>query len=198
MQPDEPGRLAQERKSSADHYLGIDPAHQVQLRADFTDFYVREHPGFVVFLINIGASLHAAEDAMQEAMAEAWALVESGGWAEISNHRAWVRSVALRKFLRPPGPRTLPATVLVPDLPETVDPAGFMDEVAAGTLLVREALCALPHPLRAVIALQMDGFSGPETAACLGITAQQVRDRRKRARKILARKLADVERRQQP
>ena len=95
---------------------------------------------------------------MQEAMAEAWALVESGGWAEISTigHGSARWRSASSSAARP---RTLPATVLVPYLPETVDPAGFMDEVAAGTLLVREALCALPHPLRAVIALQMDGFS---------------------------------------
>jgi DNA-directed RNA polymerase specialized sigma24 family protein len=200
MQSDEPGPLAstQERKTSASHFPGTDPARLVQVRADFIDFYVREHHRVVVFLINNGASRQAAEDAMQEAIAESWALAESGRWAEISNHRAWVRAVALRKYRRPPGPRTLPAAVLVPDLAETTDPAGFMDEVTAGTLLVREALLALPPALRAVIAFQMDGFSGPETAAYLGITAQQVRDLRKKARKILARRLAGPERRQRP
>jgi DNA-directed RNA polymerase specialized sigma24 family protein len=198
MQSDEPGPLAQERQSSASHYPGTDPARLGQVRADFIDFYVREHHRVVVFLINNGASRQAAEDAMQEAMAESWALAESDRWTEISNHRAWVRAVALRKYRRPPGPRTLPATILVPDLAETGDSAGVVDEVATGTLLVCEALLTLPFALRAVIAFQMDGFSAPHTAAYLGITAQQVRDRRKRARKILARKLAGPERRQLP
>jgi len=54
---------------------------------------------------------------------------------------------------------------------------------------VIDALRSLPPGPQAVMAYNQDGFTGPEIADLLGITQQQVRDRLKKARKILRRRL---------
>jgi DNA-directed RNA polymerase specialized sigma24 family protein len=57
-------------------------------------------------------------------------------------------------------------------------------------MLVQDMLRGLGPRERAVMAYSLDGFKAPEIASELGLTPQQVRDARKKARKILAARLA--------
>jgi len=164
-----------------------DPAKMVEMRADFIEFFDREYVYVVRFVMRCGpASLHAAEDAAQEAFVDAWSLaVTPGKWSDVVDPQAWIRTVALNKYRRPPGPRRRPVIVPIPDLPETPQP-----DLTHENLLVLEALRSLDGQARAVMAFHLDGFPGPAIAAQLGITDQQARDLLKKARKILAADLA--------
>jgi DNA-directed RNA polymerase specialized sigma24 family protein len=191
MAADKPGPLASRRAAADPGGLPAgDLARLADGRSDFIDFYDREHHRVVVFLMHNGASRQAAEDAMQEAVADAWALVEAGRWAQVASPGAWIRVVALNKYRRSWGPRgalmVLPALDLGGVTGSAEDPADLADS----TLFVLQELRGLPAELRAIMAFQLDGFTGPETAGLLGITAQQVRDLRKKARKILRARLA--------
>jgi RNA polymerase sigma factor (sigma-70 family) len=166
-----------------------DPARMAAMRANFIEFFDREYAYVVRFVMRGGqASLDAAEDAAQEAFVDAWSLAVAeplGRWSDVSDPRAWIRTVALNKHRRPPGPRRRPVIVPVSDLPETPQP-----DLTHESLFVLEALHSLDEQTRAVMAFHLDGFPGPAIAAQLGITDQQARDLLKKARKILASKLA--------
>jgi DNA-directed RNA polymerase specialized sigma24 family protein len=190
MPASEPGPVASRREHRPAAARPRDLAQLAGIRAGFIDFYDREYRRVVVFLMSNGAVRQAAEDAAQEAFTDAWALTGSGKWPQVTNPPAWIRAVALRKYRRPAGPRVRPMTVPVPGFADTADPGDGLAELTAGTLAVHRALRDLPAGPRAALAFQLDGFTGPETAEQLGITAQQVRDWRKKARKILSRKLA--------
>lgn len=91
-----------------------------EVRAGFLEFFDREYLRVVRFVMRCGASFQDAEDAAQEAFAEAWALTEPPcKWAAVDDPQGWIRAVAVRRYLRPPGPRNRPAIVPVPDVPET-------------------------------------------------------------------------------
>ena len=60
-------------------------------------------------------------------------------------------------------------------------------------MVVMDALPGLEPELQAVMAFDLDGFTAAESRGYLGLTDQQVRDRRKKARKILAGKLGVME-----
>ena len=162
-----------------------------RMRAEFIAFYDCEYPRVVVFLIHCGASWHCAEDAAQEAFVEAWTLAERGGWGDIAEQRGWMRTVAFRKYRRPPGPRRCPPLVLpVADCPDPAQSSMDFADLTAETRFVVEVLRSLDPELRAVMAFDLDEFTAGETADLLGLTEQQVRDRRKKARRILAVMLA--------
>jgi RNA polymerase sigma factor (sigma-70 family) len=160
-----------------------------RVRREFINLYDQEHQRLVVFLMSTGASFPAAEDAMQEAFADAWALVQSGEWETITNPPGWIRVVGLRKFYRQQGRSRTSLTL--PDAVEAPTRAEPLAELAAGTNVVLQALASLLPDQRAAIAFMMDGFSCQETADYLGITNQQVRDLRKKARRKLAGQLGE-------
>jgi RNA polymerase sigma factor (sigma-70 family) len=163
------------------------------VRDSLLDFFDHESIYVVRFVMRCGASLHEAEDAVQEAFIDAWALTAPPcRWAEVVDPRGWIRTVALRKFRRPPGPRKRPISVSVADLPEIPQLGTSHAELTDGTLLVLDALRSLDPKMQAVMAFHLDGFSGPEIAVELGITHQKVRDLLKKARKILAGQLAGI------
>jgi DNA-directed RNA polymerase specialized sigma24 family protein len=66
------------------------------------------------------------------------------------------------------------------------------DEFTAGKSLVREAVRSLNLKAAAVIAFDIDGFTTPEIAAFLNITAKEVYELRRKARTSLRRRLAGV------
>jgi RNA polymerase sigma factor (sigma-70 family) len=168
-------------------------ARMAAMRADFIEFYDDEYLGVVRFLIRCGASPPAAEDAAQEAFVEAWArIAPSDTWADIASPRAWIRTVAHRRYRRPAGPRRTPPAEPVPDVPETACPGMSHADLTDETLLVLDALRSLRPDAQAVMAFHLDGFTGPEIAAQLGMSAQQERDLLKQARKVLARHLAGI------
>jgi RNA polymerase sigma factor (sigma-70 family) len=147
-------------------------------------------PLVVRFLMRYGATLHDAEDAAQEAFTDAWDRVErTRTWAEVTDPRGWIRAVALRKYLRPPGSRRRPISVPVPEVPEAPTPGAGHAELLPGTLLVLDAMRSLDPEPRAVLAFHLDGFSAPAIGTQLGISDQKVRDLLKKARRILARTL---------
>jgi DNA-directed RNA polymerase specialized sigma24 family protein len=159
-----------------------------RMRAEFIDFYDKQHHALVAFLMNSGASFHTAEDAMQETFAAAWKLVRSGEWSKVTNPPGWIRGVGLRKYYGQIAPGVTPL-----DFANAPDPGERPTDVTDETLIVMEALHSLPSDQRVAIAFMMDGFTCPETASHLGITDQQVRDLRKRARKFLAGKLDETQ-----
>jgi DNA-directed RNA polymerase specialized sigma24 family protein len=162
--------------------------------APFIEFYDREYHLVVRFVMNCGASLAAAEDAAQEAFLDAWRLMSvPGKWAIIDDPRGWIRVVALRKYWRPPGCRKEPQAILQPVTPDTGDAGVSQVDLSVGALVVIDALRGLEPELRAVMAFDLDGFTAAESGGYLGLTDQQVRDRRKKARKILAGQLGIIE-----
>jgi RNA polymerase sigma factor (sigma-70 family) len=188
MQPGDQSRVA-----SGDVAIGT--AEMAEMRADFIEFYDREYPYVVRFVMQHfrDASLHAAEDAAQEAFLDAWGLTaRPGKWETIADPRGWIRKVALNKYRRPPGLRRSPLVLPVPDFPETPQPGDSHADLTHEALLVLDALRNLDSELRAVMTFHLDGFTGPAIAAQLGITDQQARDLLKKARKILAANLAGI------
>jgi RNA polymerase sigma factor (sigma-70 family) len=162
------------------------------VRADWISFYDSQYHLVVRFVMNNGASLYEAEDAASEAFTEAWRTMETkpGSWHSITSKQAWIRTVALRRYWRPPGPRTRPligAAAEVPDLPSLGPDIG---DLAAQAQMVLQALRSLDEDARAVMAFRVDDFTTAEIADALDLTEQRVRDIEKRARRDLKRYLA--------
>src|SRR5690348_8144746 len=80
------------------------------MRADWIAFYDTEYHLVVRFVMRNGASLEDARDATEEAFLDSWALMtqQPASWSQIRDRRSWIRTVALRKRLRPPGARRRP------------------------------------------------------------------------------------------
>jgi len=192
MRPSEHDRRGAEPAGAAACGPALE-AGVAEARADFVDFYDGEYHLVVRFVMHCGASMPAAEDAAQEAFIDAWVLTaQPDKWAQVTDRSGWIRKVALLRYIRPPGPRRRVLAVLVPDIPETAQPGAGHDDLASGTSAVLDALRSLELLPRAVMAFHLDGFSGPEIAAQLGITQQKTRDQLKKARKTLAAKLANI------
>ncbi len=83
----------------------------MQVRTDWISFYDTHYHRVVRFVMHNGASQADAQDAAQEAFIESWALMSSdpSRWQAITGKEAWIRTVALRRYRRPPGPRRRPA-----------------------------------------------------------------------------------------
>lgn len=170
-----------------------DDGRAAEIRADFLAFYDREYLPVVRFVMRCGAGLQAAEDAVQDAFVDAWALTtRPDAWMAIADPRGWIRRVALRKYRRPPGKHRRPVTIPVSDLPEMPLPGHSQMDLTNDTLLVVAVLRRLDPEMQAAMAFHLDGFTGPQIASQLGITDQKARDLLKAARKILARDLAGL------
>lgn len=154
------------------------------MRQEFLDFFDAEYHLLVRFMMRKGASLDKAEDAAQEAFKRGWEKVQHGQWPQITNPLGWIRIVALRQY-QPQG------AVLTGQLPDTVGPGPGHAELTGQALDVVAALKLIDDEnARAVVALDMDGIPGPAIAAMLDLTEQQVRDLRKKARRMLKKQLA--------
>jgi len=164
----------------------------VAMRGQWITFYDAEYHLVVRFLMRSGASLEDARDAAGEAFAESWALLQRrpDSWAQINNQRSWLRTVALRKHRRPPGPRRRLVPVAGAEIPDTAAPGLEPGELTAQTLAVLEALGRLDRQAQTVMAFLMDGFPAPVIAQAMGITEQRVRDVTKKARATLKRTLS--------
>lgn len=160
----------------------------VHMRAAFQELYNSEYHQLVRFVMLNGANAPAAHDAAQDAFTDAWELTtQPGRWEAIRNPCAWLRTVALRKYSRPPGARRRPPTVPLEQIPDR--PVEDHSNLSALTLDVLAALQSLDADTRAVIAFTLDGFTAPEIAAELGMRVQKVRDLIKKGRKQLRRTL---------
>jgi RNA polymerase sigma factor (sigma-70 family) len=161
------------------------------MSADFSEFFDSQSHKVVAFLMQNGASLQDAEDAAQQALVDAWKLSQDRvRWEKIRNPEGWIREVARRKYLRPPGPRRRPPTQ-AGDLPEMPSLQADPGELTPATLDLLAALRTLDDEARAVMAYRMDGFNFREIADAMGIYEQRARDIQKRTRRILMRILGN-------
>ncbi len=167
------------------------PGSLVQVRTEWISFYDAHYHRVVRFVMHNGASQADAQDAAQEAFIESWALMSSdlSRWQAITGKAAWIRTVALRRYRRPPGPRRRPLTAEdeIPDLPA---PGPGHEELTVQAQLVLRALRMLDEEARRVMAFDLDGIPAADIADELGITQQRVRDVKKKARATLKQELA--------
>ncbi len=169
-------------------------ANMAKMRQDFLDFFDIEYALVVRFVMRMGAGLPDAEDAMQHVAEQGWRMVNQGGWSSISHPRAWARKVALNHYRS--QHRKIHSEVLRPvDTDATLAVPGHADLVGQARDLL-QLLQLLDEDCRAVIAFDLDDVPGPQIAAMLAKTPEQVRDLRKKARRQLARHLAHSDTRQ--
>jgi RNA polymerase sigma factor (sigma-70 family) len=170
------------------------PGNLVDMRAGWIDFYDAHYHQVVRFVMHDGACLEDAQDAAQEAFVESWTLLSNdpARWAVITNKMAWIRVVALRKYRRPPGPRTRPRLALTAEIPDLPCLGPEPGELTVQTQTVLQALRNLDEEARAVMAFDLDDFPTADIAAALEITEQRVRDVKKKARDVLKRTLAGL------
>jgi RNA polymerase sigma-70 factor (ECF subfamily) len=165
------------------------------MRAAFIELHDREYRPVVGFVMLNGATLDQAEDATQAAFMEGWALLRRSPeqWAEVRKPRGWLRTVAVRNYRRPAGQRREPPTILNCQLPDRADEGMDPADLTTQTIQVLNALAALPDDVKIVMAFRMHGFSAVESAAHLGISAQQVRDLLKKGRRVLKTRIAETD-----
>jgi RNA polymerase sigma factor (sigma-70 family) len=155
-------------------------------QSGFADFYGRELPALVRFVMRHGADVEEAVDAAQTAFVRA--LVR---WDMIYNPRAWLRRVAYHEYLR----RLREINELIddpPDLPGPLPPDAHLD-IDEQTRNVYMALSQLPYKQRQIMSWHYDGFSHAEIATELGMTEGAVRQNLHRARRALAEQLRKTE-----
>lgn len=146
------------------------------IREDFALYYRQHMPKLIRFVMRYGANPYEAADAAQAAFIEAFR-----SWHLIETRAAWLRTVAVRQFLRQ-APR--PEEELTDAAPER---EVFSCPLEAVVLREEEAhvfaaLGQLPMKQRQVMAWHLDGFSTGEMAAALDMTPAAVRQNLARAR----------------
>jgi RNA polymerase sigma-70 factor (ECF subfamily) len=145
----------------------------------YDSFYRDRYSKTVVLLIGSGASRSDAEDAVQEAMIQAWEQ-----WGTLHNPTAWVRTVAIRKYWRLAAARR-PTERLGESVPDWSGDSGlaiFEDEDQQRVLA---RLGALPLEQRIVLALLIDGATRKEIAELTGKPEATIRSLLRHARKTL-------------
>jgi RNA polymerase sigma factor (sigma-70 family) len=141
----------------------------------FDPFFRERFSRTVVLLTAMGASRADAEDATQEAMILAW-----NQWSSIREPAAWVRTVAVRSYLRlrRGRPEVTALDESAPDPAADDDLGSFEEEQRQVLHLLRK----LPDGQRAVAALYYDGLNCEEIAALLGKAPATVRSHLRHAR----------------
>ncbi|MFC7304683.1 RNA polymerase sigma factor [Streptomyces monticola] len=153
-------------------------ASDSMVRVDFAQYYAQHMVRLTRFVMRHGATAHEAADAAQAAFTAAFPQ-----WAAIERPAAWLRTVAVRQFLRRPGPQEAP----VGEVPDEPAGCGPLDEVMVKEegRRVLAALSGLPMRQRCVMAWHLDGFSHGEIADALAMSPAAVRQNLHRARTAL-------------
>jgi RNA polymerase sigma-70 factor (ECF subfamily) len=155
------------------------------VHAEFESFYTASFSRLVGQLALVTGDLHEAEDLVQEAFARA-----STRWARLRGYdipEAWVRRVALRLAANTARQGRRRAAALL-----RVGPAPTTPAASADALAVDIALRTLPIRYRQVVVLHyLLGLPVEEVARELAIPAGTVKARLFRARRALAKKLAE-------
>jgi len=154
----------------------------------FDEVYTRFHERIFRFLLRLSGKRHIAEDLFQET----WVAVarDAHGLVEGSDLPAWLFAVARNRY------RSYRRWALL-DVTRLFSFASESDETApspegevfarAEALLARRAFEGLTPGSKEVLLLSIgEGFSAPEVALALGITAEAARQRLSRARAELA------------
>lgn len=146
----------------------------------FGPFFRKRFSSTVVLLIAMGADRTDAEDAAQESMILAWQQ-----WESIREPSAWVRTVAVRTFLKQVRLRQQRRTDSLDELPHDLPDHGdlhlFTDQQQNTLRVLRD----LPQQQRIVAALFYDGLACEEIATLTGKTPATIRSHLRHARKAL-------------
>ncbi|MGW4725455.1 RNA polymerase sigma factor [Streptomyces sp. NPDC004291] len=159
------------------------PRTAAQHPGDFAAFYTTEMTRVTVFLMNLGASPYEAADATHEA----FLIILPDKWRTLEHPRAYLRTVAYRKYLQQITSRALP-TDPVPDRPGGTCPVELL-VLSDEQQHLLDLLATLPPAEREAMAWKLDGFSHEETAAFLGKNPAAVRQAYGRARTRLKKAL---------
>jgi RNA polymerase sigma-70 factor, ECF subfamily len=140
---------------------------------------------------SIVPDMEVAETVVQEAFLLAFSDIEryepTGKFGAWLARLAFNQALALRRSARPgaAAPVAEPVTAALPANGNGSEAAGQIDEVPSRQLL-EQAIDGLPEVFRTVFVLRaVEGISGIETAACLGINETTVRTRLYRAQRRL-------------
>ncbi|MFI7020895.1 RNA polymerase sigma factor [Streptomyces sp. NPDC050164] len=177
----------------ADAPAAVADARQLSLPAvDVSSSYQEDRSHLIRFLLRHGASFPEAEDAVHSAFVE---LMRTR--RPVQSPRAWLRTVAVRAFLRQ----------MVTEQPEH-DLADRLAEASVNwhTPLhavelgeqqrrVLQALIQLPFKQRSVMAWHLDGFSTAEIAEAMGLEKPEVLQNLSRACRTLKQQLGITGRR---
>ncbi|MFD3998912.1 RNA polymerase sigma factor [Streptomyces sp. NPDC058583] len=150
-----------------------------QDRDEFDALYINEMRPVTYFLMNLGASAYEAADAAHEA----FLTLLPDRWREVEHPRAWLRTVAYRKYLRQVGARNDPLDA-APDRPGGTCPVDLVLLTEEQTRVVG-ALGQLSPAEREAMAWKLDGFTHEEAARVLGKSPVAVRQAYVRGRKRL-------------
>lgn len=143
----------------------------------FASFFRQEYPRVVLYLRKNGASEAEAEEAVQEAMAQAYR-----AWDQIIFHRAWVRKAAFTCFVHQAerARRENPMPELRVLMAARVGPSeGDRQEEQWRVIAIMRQL---PSEQRKVAALFYDGLSLEEIATAVGKPVATVRSLLRHAR----------------
>jgi RNA polymerase sigma-70 factor, ECF subfamily len=143
----------------------------------FDEFYHKEYVPLVAFAQRLGAGLHDAEDAVQDAFQDL-----AVAWHEVKQPAAWMRLTVRRKVYRTYRNRW---RIRPLDGFETGAPAGGAEPDETPRVL--GLLRLLPPRQRVVMAWRVDGYSLPEIARIEGISDKDVRKAFRQARARLTR-----------
>jgi RNA polymerase sigma-70 factor (ECF subfamily) len=154
----------------------------------FDEVYARFHERIFRFLLRLSGKRHVAEDLFQET----WVAVarDAHTLVEGSDLAAWLFAVARNRYRSHRRWALLDVTRIFSFASESDDTAPSPEgEVfaRAEALALRQAFAALAPASKEVLLLSIgEGFSAPEVALSLGITAEAARQRLSRARAELA------------
>jgi len=149
-------------------------------------------------LFRIARSIVPDEDEAERVVQEACllAFADLGRYEPPGKFAAWLARLAYNHALTLRGSRVSVKTHGLPQAPDTAPPAstGGGDSAApASRQLLEQAIDALPEVFRTVFVLRViEGISGTETAACLGINETTVRTRLYRAQRRLRASMGGV------
>ena len=146
----------------------------------FASFFRDEYRPVVLYLLKSGASGAEAEDAVQEAMIQAYQ-----AWDRIRSPRAWVRKAAFSCYLRQKEKVNKETRVADPEalMADHTSPTG--DDHYEERLRVVTLIRRLPAQQRQVAALFYDGLSLAEIAEVTGKPVATVRSLLRHARNRL-------------
>ena len=162
--------------------ISADSARQARDKA-FSAHYRSDIDKLITFLIWQGAKFPDAADCAQEAMIRTYAY-----WETIANPHAWVRRTASRLWGRQMDClREVPSDAVPERSALLRDDVGIEAAIQRHDILRRLERLSLRQ--RQVLAWTMDGYTGPEIAVELGISADAVRSSLLKARRAMVEEL---------